>query len=149
MNRLEFFVAMTPRKKNNLKPFRRGNFVRLHYDAKTKQAQETLAARVYEHRPSAPWDNPVRLDVVFVMPIPDGWPLWKKKAALEGRFHHVSRPDRGNLLKLLEDALKGPFYTDDSAVVTGDVGKAYGEVPGYRIVLTELAQATRETEAAR
>lgn len=144
---LSFFVPMVPRRKNRLKIVRVGGFHKLAPDEKGKEAQDTLAARTYEHRPSSPINGPVRLDVAFVMPIPTGWPAWKKTAAREGRFHHVSRPDRGNLLKLLEDALKGPFYSDDSVVVAGNVAKSYGDVSGYKITLSPLHQATRASEA--
>lgn len=139
---------MMPRRKNRLRIVKIGRFSKLAPDEDGKQAQETLAARVVEHRPPVPFAGPVRLDVTFVMPIPKGWPAWKHAAALGGRVYPTSRPDRGNLLKLLEDALKGLFYADDSLVVGGDVAKRYGDVPGYRIVLEELSEATRESERA-
>lgn len=140
--RLEFFVAMLPRQKNALKAFRFGaTGVRLHYDKKTKEAEATLASRVLEHRPTEPFSGPVRLDAVFVMPVPAGFPQWKRAAALAGRVYPAKRPDRGNLLKLLEDALTGPFVLDDSQFVAGNVAKIYGTVPGYRLVLEELDES--------
>lgn len=138
---LRFFVAQLPKKKNNLKPFRLGNHVRMHYPKETKQAQDTLAARVLEHKPATPFMGPVRLAVIFVLPVPATAAAWKKIAALEGRVYPWKRPDRGNLLKLFEDALAGPFYLDDAQVVDGNVGKRYGEVPGYWVTIEPLEEA--------
>jgi Holliday junction resolvase RusA-like endonuclease len=93
---------------------------------------------------------PVRASMIFFMPIPESFPAWKKLAALEGRFWPVVRPDRGNMLKLIEDALaKSGWLHDDAQVVDGGVKKIYGGVPGYLVVLEPLRQATRETELAR
>lgn len=149
MVRLEFFVPMKVAVKGNSKKIAKfGNRLAIIGDDKARAAEESLVARLLEHRPAAPMVGPVRLDVTFVMQVPLGFPAWKRKAAVEGRIHPDKRPDRGNALKLLEDALSGAFYVDDAQVVTGEVGKAYGEVPGYRITLTRLAQATRESEKA-
>lgn len=143
MNALSFFVSMVPRRKNRLQIVKVGGFSKLAPDAKGAQSQETLASLIAPYRPPVPLNGPVRLDVSFVMPIPSGWPEWKRAAALEGRLHHVSRPDRGNLLKLCEDAMTGPFLTDDSRIVGGVVEKIYGVTPGYQIRLQELEQAQK------
>lgn len=146
---VEFFVALIPRRKNRLIPFRVGNFAKNRPDEKGVEAQATLASACLPNRPPTPFTGPVRLDVAFRMPIPGGWPEWKRTAAIAGTLHHTKRPDRGNLLKLLEDALRGAFYSDDSLVVAGDVSKSYGQIPGYEIRLTPLVQATKPERAPK
>lgn len=146
---ITFFVSMIPRQKNQLRAFKIGGFARVVPGKDTQENQATLASLMAPYRPSVPFSCPVRVHVMFVMPIPLGWPEWKKLAAREGCFHHVSRPDRGNLLKLLEDALTGPFLADDSLIVGGLVEKSYGDVPGYGVTLTPLPQATKPERVAK
>ena len=142
---ITFFVSMIPRQKNKLRAFKIGGFARVVPGKDTAQNQATLASLCAPYRPEIPFSGPVRLDVTFVFAIPKGWPEWKKTAARQGDWHHVSRPDRGNLLKLLEDALTGPFLADDSQIVGGEVAKRYGDVPGYEIKIEPLGQAIRTT----
>ena len=141
---LEFFVAQRPRQKGNSKRLIRVGRARrpmLVPRRDDKLAEDALAARVMEFRPPQPFLGPVRLDVTFCMPVPRSWPQRRHEAALAGRELPAVRPDRGNLLKLVEDALEGPFYADDGQIVAGDVAKVYAEVPGYRIKLTPLLEA--------
>ena len=149
--KLEFFIAQTPTQKGNSKRILRGRggVPFIASSSKHKKAEETLAARAYEHRPPAPLTGPVRLEVTFVMPIPSSLPKWARAAAVAGLIYPAKRPDRGNLLKLVEDALEGPFYGDDAQIVDGPVRKAYGETPGYRIVLEQIEEATKETCLAK
>ena len=65
------------------------------------------------------------LDVVFVFPIPAR--RRKGKRALVPGTPHVQRPDRGNLLKMVEDVLEGIVYADDCVVCAGDVRKEWGD----------------------
>jgi len=141
---LEFFVAQRPRQKGNSKRLIRvGRARRWMLVPRTddKVAEDALAARVQAFRPPAPLFGPVRLDVTFCMPVPRSWPLRRREAALAGRELPAVRPDRGNLLKLVEDALEGPFYVDDGQIVAGEVAKVYAEIPGYRIRLGSLPEA--------
>lgn len=141
---LSFFVAMTCKPKGNAKKIARfGKHFALRNDDKVVAAQESLTARLLEHRPPAPFAGPVRLSVAFVVDVPEGWAAWKRAAALEGRLWPTSRPDRGNLLKMIEDAMEGTFYLNDSQVVAGPVDKVYGPVAGYRVTIEELPQATK------
>lgn len=147
---IEFFLPSKVAVKGNSKRIVKfGSRLALIGDEKARRAEETLVARLMEFRPAEPFAGPVRLTVTFVMGIAASWPRWKQQAALEGRLWPTSRPDRGNALKLIEDAMNGLFFVDDSQVVDGPVTKVYGQIPGYRIRLEELPQATKESEAAR
>lgn len=141
---IRFFLASKVSVKgNSRKIVKFGKRFSLIGGDKARAAEQTLVARLLEHRPPEPFTGPVRLDVAFVRKIPDGWPQWKRAAALDGSFWPITRPDRGNALKLIEDAMSGLFYADDAQVVDGSVTKRYGSAEGYQIVLTPLDQATR------
>lgn len=87
----------------------------------------------------APFEGPLRLDVVFVLPRPHlvpkdrkGWPC--------------GRPDRDKLLRSTCDGLTGVLYLDDSQPCVGAVAKYYvgsapmepSLTPGARITCAPL-----------
>ena len=85
-----------------------------------------------------PFSGPVCMDILFVFPRPKSR-IWKKKPM--PREPHISRPDRTNLIKAVEDALNGVAWRDDSQVFSGNARKhiaAGDEQPGIHIVITEL-----------
>lgn len=89
-----------------------------------------------------PLECPVQMTVNAFLSVPESWPKWKKQAALEGRWHAISKPDSDNILKCT-DALNGIVFTDDSQVVTAMVSKTYSQKPRIEIVVTPLTQAVR------
>jgi crossover junction endodeoxyribonuclease RusA len=102
------------------------------YDAGTAEAWKgDVARKAEEHRPPAPLDGPVRLDVDFIFPRPKS--LLRRKDP-EGRLPHVAKPDRDNCEKALLDCLKTlGFFTDDCQVCAGEPRKFYaakGELSG-------------------
>jgi crossover junction endodeoxyribonuclease RusA len=50
----------------------------------------------------------------------------------------ATRPDRGKLLRAVEDALTGVIYADDSQVVGGDVVKSWGPTDCVEIHVAPL-----------
>ena len=106
-------------------------------------AEASLHARSMQFRPSSPWRGPVRLDVEFILEIPSSWAKWKRAAASIGAIYPTTGKDRGNMLKLLEDALAEVYYENDAQVVAGDVRKTYGDTPGYSVTLTKIEQAVK------
>lgn len=140
---MKFFVAAIPGVKGNSKRVvKKGGRPSLIGDPLARKRERELVALLAEFRPSAPLDGPLRLDVTFVMPIPSSFPKWKRAAALAGDVYPTRRPDRGNILKLVEDAMEGVFYRDDAQIVRGEVRKAYGDAPGYLIELEQLHETT-------
>jgi len=65
------------------------------------------------------FDEPIRLDVIWYMRKPASYP--KKR----NRPH--KKPDRSNLLKILEDALNEIVWTDDALICEGESVKCFGE----------------------
>ena len=135
-------MACVP-KGNSQRIVRRGGFPRLLPSKRAVEAQHLLASAL--RRLSAETHTgPVWRDVCFVLRIPTSWPAWRRRAALELRWIPTYRPDTGNLVKLLDDAIEeAGIVHNDSQIVGGSAVKLYGPVPGYRIRITPLPQATR------
>jgi Holliday junction resolvase RusA-like endonuclease len=74
---------------------------------------------------------PIRLDVVFYLPIPKQQPL------LSGNYHHA-KIDLDNLLKFLLDSCNTIAYKDDAHISEIHARKLYAVNPRTEFTLTEL-----------
>lgn len=72
-------------------------------------------------------DIPVYLSVEVKKTIPKSWTKQKTQAALRGEIWPTSKPDTSNYYKLVEDALNGILYADDSQIVEQQSSKCYHE----------------------
>lgn len=75
------------------------------------------------------FDGPIAVDLTFLMPIPKSTSKRKRMEMLDGTIRPDKRPDRGNLLKLIEDVLQGIVMEDDAHIVDGRVAKYYDDEP--------------------
>lgn len=66
--------------------------------------------------------GPVRLEVVFWLPVP-------KSAPKRRRLEPIKRPDCSKMLRAVEDALTGVAYKDDSQIVMVTAAKRYAYPP--------------------
>lgn len=136
---LEVFVACSPKPKgNDRKVLKLGGKITVQHGDKAVAAQRELVGLLAAHpaRPAWPLDCPLRVDVEVRVAVPSSWSERKRAAALRGALQPDRRPDRGNFLKLGEDALERAGYVvDDARIVCGDVAKVYAEVPGWRFVI--------------
>jgi Holliday junction resolvase RusA-like endonuclease len=146
MIELEFTIPGEPKPKGRGRAsvVKGTNRARIHTPDKTREAEQTLAARALPFRPDEPWDCPIHLDVIFVLPMPKTMSKWKVEAVEAGCFFHTKKPDRDNLLKLLKDALNGLMWIDDSQVCSGTEQKVYGHVPRTWVRMRKLEQMTKE-----
>lgn len=72
----------------------------------------------------------ILLNVIFYMPIPKNTSKVRKLQMLNGVIHHRGKPDRTNLLKLIEDCIeRAGIISNDSIIVGGHSEKLYGLVP--------------------
>ena len=141
----EFEVPIKPRPKGNRDQIRKSR----RPDPRTgrrrqwvsppddiQRLEREVARIAHFYAPAEPIEGPVRLDVSFVFAPSKSWKESRKADALEGLEAPISSRwgDRGNLLKLLEDALeKAGFFRDDAQIVEGDVRKVFGQQSCYRI----------------
>lgn len=82
--------------------------------------------------------GPVYLDAIFFFCPPKSTPKAKRRQMLEGRMHHIFRPDRSNCLKFAEDVCTGIVWEDDSQVVSGRCQKLYGEIPKTVLIIEKI-----------
>ena len=134
-------------KGNSGRIVRAGRFPRLIPSKRAVECQKILTPLLSQYVTGAPFEGPVRRDVVFTLAIPPSWPKWKKAAAEDKRYLPAGggrTPDTGNLLKLLDDCLEssGIIY-NDSQIIGGESWKVYGPTPGYLVRIEPLSQAAR------
>lgn len=75
--------------------------------------------------------DPVEVEIIFFMPIPESKPKWWKKHLAE--IKHIKKPDIDNLAKLVLDALNGFWWQDDTQVFRLILEKRYDEKPRTEI----------------
>lgn len=131
-----FFLPVSPRTKGNSPiAFSRGGRASLR-PAKGQETHElTIKCKAVRFAPTAPFRGDLKLDLCTILPIPpctlEHPPTWQQRARLGLEHPGEGEGDRGNFLKMVEDALEGLFYADDARIQGGDVSKRYGDTPGY------------------
>ncbi len=124
-----------PRQKGNSKrAFMRGGRAFVASNPKTVEAEANFKGIAFQQRPPAPLDGPLIVDVEFVFAIPKS-----RARKLKPGDPHDQRPDRGNLLKMIEDVLEGIAYANDCTIADGRVRKTWGDRDETRVVITTCA----------
>lgn len=143
----EFFLPLKPTTKGNHKSIVRGRGGRpmLIGSAAARAAEAELVTLLLRHRPVTPLTGPVRLDVDFVLAVPKSFTEAERAAAHAGRLLPIEEHngDRGNYLKLLEDALqKARFVVNDAQICDGAVRKRFATAedprPGHLIRVSAI-----------
>lgn len=134
---ISFFVPLTPTGKARARAGRNGHYT----PRKTKAAEEAVAmfcrAAMRMHKRDM-FLGPVALDVTFELPIPASWSKKDRAAALNGSLRPTSKPDLSNMVKLIEDAMNGIAFKDDSQICEGTSVKRYAETPRIYVIVRPL-----------
>jgi Holliday junction resolvase RusA-like endonuclease len=102
-----------------------------HYDdPKNVDWKRTIQGQIVDRKPEQLFDGAIVVMATFYGQRP--------KSLAKRVFHWLTRPDGGNLWKILEDSLTGIVWKDDSQVITHLVHKRYGETPGVEIEIVEV-----------
>ena len=102
-------------------------------NAKAAEYQRTIKVLAKAHRPENPFDGPLVVDFVFIIPRPA---RLNRKSDPDGLIPCPARPDRDNLQKGTQDALSD-FWIDDGQIFDGRTAKFYAEKNGdARIIVT-------------
>lgn len=81
----------------------------------------------------------VDMKMIFVMPIPKGWPKYRVKQVEEGkRIPHEKKPDIDNLIKFPMDLMNELVFKDDRQIVNLSACKYYGIEPKTVISVKEV-----------
>lgn len=86
-----------------------------------------------------PSDLPVLIKCVFTF-LPPKTSLKRKRMMLSNEIKHTKRPDGSNLYYLVENAMKGVVYRDDSQVYYFEVLKQYGEKEVTQLEVTLVGE---------
>ena len=81
-----------------------------------------------------PIQGPVRLEALFMMPIPCSSNKKRIDMAL-GNIRHTKKPDVDNCAKFLKDCCNGILWRDDSQVYSLYATKFYAENPQTNIIV--------------
>lgn len=118
---------------------RQGGFVKAYDPAKSRDYKSYVRMIAAQHAPAEPVQGAVILSIKIYRSIPKTMPQYKRALALAGQIRPVTKPDVSNVLKGVEDALKGLWYKDDSQIVGyGEMGKWYAERPRIEIMMRVL-----------
>lgn len=117
--RIEFQVPAVPvaEPRKRVGKFRNQYTPSKHKVHDFKATVKLAAAQVWE---GAPTIEPVKCDVVFVLPRPKSL-IWKTRDM--PRIPHTKKPDRDNLDKAVLDSLSGLIWKDDCQVWSGTITK--------------------------
>ena len=134
-NMISFTVYGAPFGKGRPRHTRHG---RTYTPAKTAKAENNFRAQAIPHKPPQPIPKPVGvvLHLRFVFAVPASWSKRKTAAALAGEIRHTTTPDADNLAKLVEDAMNGIFWADDSQVWALSAVKGYGDTPRTEVKMS-------------
>jgi len=100
----------------------------------TKQWQNLIRYHVQWNFTDPPLTVPIRLNVAFIRRRPRshyGTGRNADKVKRSAPAFPITRPDRGKLLRAVEDALTGIVYRDDAQVVDGYVVKTWADREDY------------------
>ena len=118
---------------------RQGGFVKAYDPAKSRDYKSYVRFIAAQNAPDSPVEGAIEFSLRIYRAIPKGMPKYKREAAKAGTLRPVTKPDVSNILKGVEDALKGVWYKDDSQIVGyGVLGKWYDERPRIEIMMREL-----------
>lgn len=118
---------------------RQGGFVKAYDPAKSRDYKSYVRLIASQNAPVTPVEGAIEFSLRIYRAIPKGMPKYKREAAKAGMLRPTIKPDVSNVLKGVEDALKGVWYKDDSQIVGyGVLGKWYDERPRIEITMREL-----------
>lgn len=129
---IEFFVPGKPVAKQRARTVTRG-----------KGGKPLPFARTYTPKETASYENlvkvtasqamngkeimsgPLRLTLIFYLPMPSSWSEKRKDEALRGEIRATKKPDLDNLEKSIKDGCNKVVWNDDSQVVSVSKDKIY------------------------
>lgn len=137
---VQFMIPGVPVAKGRPRFRKLGSFVQTYTPAKTRNAEKEIVncfkQQVIDFK--MPENGPISLCIMFYMPIPKGTSKKRTKEILEQHTPHTKKPDVDNLTKLVQDALNGIAWHDDSEICDIHVTKIYGQDPSTFVSIAYL-----------
>ncbi len=131
--RMFIFEIHSPPKPQKQTQMGRGRW----YDP-SKLTKKQIQWQISPHAPKELLQGPVEMHLTFYMPIPKSARGAKRLAMINNVIKHSIRPDLSNMQYLIENALTGIVYLDDSQICRVCHEKRYGEEPKTVIKVFEV-----------
>lgn len=133
MKKTELFFPYEPKPKGRPKFTRIGHA----YTPKATRDYEKQIRDFYKENASDYYDSPIKVSLVFYMPIPKSISKKKMELMKSGVIRHTKKPDSDNLAKAVLDGINGVAFEDDKLITELRIKKRYGSVVGTAMVITE------------
>lgn len=108
----------------------------------TRQAHmdliKTIARRAMKDAQLEPFKCPVSLTVRVIRSVPSSFTIKQRQGALAGWIYPDKRPDIGNFVKLIEDAMNLEVFDDDARICWSHASKVYGAEPKTIVTVQTL-----------
>lgn len=118
---------------------RQGGFVKAYDPPRSRDYKQYIRLVAAKDAPETPVTGAVLRSLKIYRSIPKSMSKRKRDVALAGHLRPTTKPDVSNILKGVEDALKGLWYADDSQIVGyGELGKWYAERPRIEVTMQEI-----------
>lgn len=108
------------------------------YDDQKKERKKFQIELMAQIKSRPLWSGPIDLDLYFFMPIPSSYSKKKTVDCIDGKIHHLVKPDTDNLIKFVMDCLNGIVWKDDKQVILIRARKKYGDVPQTVCFINEI-----------
>ena len=137
----ELVILGDPKAQGRPRARNAGRFIQIYDDPKSKKAKDSMITVIQEKAPDELLDGPLRVDLKFYLPRPQGhYGTGKKSGVLKmsAPTMHTKKPDIDNLRKLVMDAMTHVYWRDDSLVCEGETIKQYSGKPRTEIYIKKL-----------
>lgn len=98
----------------------------------------TIARRAMKDAALKPLSGPLILYVRVIRSIPSSFSQRDRQKAQSGLIYPDKRPDLGNFVKLIEDAMNKEVFDDDARICSAMLWKVYGDSPKTIVVVKTL-----------
>ena len=116
---------------------------RAHMPAATVNAEAWCRAHAMQQVGQQRLQGPLGLSLDIGVPVPPSWSQKRRQAALTRREWVTAKPDLANIVKLVEDAMKGVLWGDDAQIAHyGQMSKRYAEKPETVLTVWQLGEAS-------
>ena len=127
---IEFEIPGEPQALKRHRSFKMGDRISQYDPSKGDKAD--FLAKVMQHKPDIPFDEPLYLKLGFYFSRPKGhYGTGKNAGKLKASApeYHTKVPDSDNLTKFVCDSLNKVFWRDDSIIAALNVTKKYTDRP--------------------
>ena len=137
---IRFTVPGEPVAQGRPKFTTKSGFPRAYDPEKSRSYKEYVRYTAAEYAPDIPFDGPLVLTIDVYRSIPKSFSKKKIIEAENRLLRPITKPDGSNYQKLIEDAMNGIIWRDDSQLVDIWVSKWYSILPRVEITVKEWGE---------